>query len=228
MQQFAVIGLGRFGQHLAKALTAAGDEVIAIDRDAKVVERMRDEVALAVRLDATDATALRSQGVADVDAAIVGVGEDFESAALTVAALKELGVKRIVARAMTETQATILTKVGADAIALAERESALRWAHRLTVPNLQQYVELGEDHSLVYVKAPTAFCGKTLQELALRKAFGVNLVAIRREVKVESEEADHPVQAQVISVPQADTAVRRDDVLILVGSNESLKKLPTD
>ena len=208
-------------------MTAAGDEVIAIDLDAKVVERMRDEVALAVRLDGTDAAALRSQGVAEVDAAIVCVGEDFESAALTVAALRELGVQRVVARAMTETQATILMKVGADAIALAERESALRWAHRLTVPNLQQYIELGENHSLVYVKAPEAFCGKSLQELELRKEYGINLVAIRREVAEQSEGDVKAVHAQVISVPQADTTVRHDDVLILVGSNENLKKLPT-
>lgn len=99
MQKFAIIGLGRFGQRLARALTSAGAEVIAVDRDAALVERIRDQVTLAVRLDSTDADALRAQGAHDVDVAVVGIGEDFESAALTVATLKELRVKRIIARA---------------------------------------------------------------------------------------------------------------------------------
>ena len=228
MQRFAVIGLGRFGQCLAQALTAAGEEVIAADRDAKVVERMRDEVALAVRLDGTDEAALRAQAVGEVDAAIVGIGESFESAVLTVAALKEIGVPQIIARAMTETQAAILTKVGADAIASAERESALRWAHRLTLPNLERYVELDQGHSLVYVKAPTAFHHKTLLELGLRRKYGVNLVAVRRDVVVKSGEKKRATQSQVISVPLPDTVVLPDDILILVGSNESLSSLPAD
>jgi trk system potassium uptake protein TrkA len=189
MQRFAVIGLGRFGEHLARALTHAGTEVIGIDRDPAVVERMRDEVALAVRLDSTDAAALASQDVGEVDAAIVGIGEDFESAALTVVALRELGVRHIVARAMMETQGKILRKVGADEIASAEQESALRWAHRLTLPRMERYVELGEDHSLVYLPAPAAFCDKTLVELELRKQYGVNLVALRRPT-VETVEGE--------------------------------------
>jgi trk system potassium uptake protein TrkA len=223
MQQFAVIGLGRFGEHLARMLTRAGAEVIGIDRDPKVVERLRDEVALAVTLDATDVHALASQGVKDVDAAIVGVGEEFESAALTVAALKELGVRRIIARAMTVTQAKILSSVGANETAQAECESANRWAQRLTIPNLQRFVDLGEDHGLVYIKAPDAFCGKTLQDLALRKAHGVNLVAIQRR-----EEGDPSSKASRFIVPVATTVVLADDVLIVVGSNDNLRELPSE
>jgi trk system potassium uptake protein TrkA len=228
MQRFAVIGLGRFGQYLAKALTAAGDEVIAVDNDARTVEQMRDEVALAIRMDGTDSVALRAQGVGEVDAAIVGIGEDFESAALSVVALKEIGVPLIIARAMTETQATILTKVGADAIASAERESALRWAHRLTLPNLEQYVELGEGHSLVYMKAPEKFHNKSLLELGLRREYGVNLVAVRRRVALKNGDGERSFKSEVISVPKPDTMILPDDVLILVGSNENLSNLPAE
>ncbi|MCB9866133.1 MAG: TrkA family potassium uptake protein [Phycisphaerales bacterium] len=227
MQRFAVIGLGRFGQHLARALTQAGAEVIGIDSNVDVVERMRDEVALAVRLDGTDVAALKSQGVAEVDAAIVGIGEDFESAALSVAALKEMGVEHIVARAMTETQGTILRAVGADEIAFAERESALRWGHRLSMPRLEHYMDLGEDHSLIYMAAPAAFCGKTLQELGLRKKYGVNLVALRRTDITESKLGRKTRTLRII-VPQPDTKIREDDVLVLIGSNESLSALPVD
>ncbi|MCH7812980.1 MAG: TrkA family potassium uptake protein [Planctomycetes bacterium] len=226
MQRFAVIGLGRFGQRLARALTATGGaEVIAIDREAKPVEAIRDEVALAVRLDGTDEDALRAQGVADVDAAIVGIGEGFEAAALTVAVLHSLGVARIYARAETDIQGQILTRVGADEIVNPEHESALRWAHRLMLPNLRQYVELGQDHAMVYSTAPAAFCHKTLADLQLRRKHGVNLVAIQRHVTVQTEDSPKPVTSSLIVVPQADTTILPDDVLILVGSNEALSQL---
>lgn len=227
MQRFAVIGLGRFGQQLARTLTAGGVEVMAIDCAAELVEAVRDEVTLAVRLDSTDEEALEAQGIGQVDAAIVGIGEDFEATVLTVAVLKALDVPRIFARAENDIQARILARVGADDIVNPERESALRWAHRLTLPNLRQYIDLGQDHAIVYVTAPPLFHHKTLVELALRARHGVNLVAIKREVSVETDSAA-PTTAPVISVPRADTTILPDDVLILVGSNEALAKLPTE
>jgi trk system potassium uptake protein TrkA len=226
MVRFAVIGLGRFGQRLARALTADGAEVIAVDREAKLVEAIRDEVALAVRLDSTDADALRAQGVAEVDVAIVSIGEAFEASALTVAVLKELGVPRIFARAETDIQGQILSRIGAEEIVNPEQESALRWAHRLMLPNLQQYVELGENHAMVQISAPGALCHKTPLQLNLRRKYGVNLVAIKREVRVAGQAEGAPATSSVITVPEADTTILPDDILILVGSNKALSSLP--
>ena len=228
MDRFAVIGMGRFGRRLARALTAAEAEVVAIDRNADLVEQIRDEVTLAVRLDSTDAEALRMQGIQDVDVVLVGIGEDFESSALTVATLKEIGVKRIVARANSDIQAKILQKVGADEVALPESESAMRWAHRLMLPNLKQYVELGEGHSMVYVSAPVLFQRKTLQELNLRNEFGVNLIAIERTVSVQADPESPTLTKSTITVPTAGTTILPDDILILVGTDESLSHLPAD
>lgn len=228
MSRFAVIGLGRFGQRLARALMASGAEVIAIDRNPKLVEAVRDEVTLAVRLDSTDPEALRVQGVAEVDVAIVGIGEAFESAALTVAVLKELGVQRIYARAMTDIQGQILTRIGAQQIVNPEQESALRWAHRLMLPNLRQYVELGENHALVYTTAPASFCHKTPAELALRREHGLNLVAIKRQAGVAAATGAAAPASPVIMVPQADTTILPGDILILVGSNEALSNLAAE
>jgi len=229
--KYAVIGLGRFGSPLARALSAAGAEVIAIDRDGRLVEEVRDYVALAVRLNSTDADALREQGVGDVDVAIVGIGQDFESAALTVATLKQLGHMRIVARAQTEIQGRILRLVGADEIASPEQEAAQRWAHRLTLPNLERYIELDERHSMVYVKAPGRFRNHTLQNLDLRNAYGVNLIAIERSdpPEVDSEPGQPPqLPRKTLEVPGGSTQLRADDVLILVGTNENLSRLPRD
>ena len=136
MDRFAIIGLGRFGQRLARMLSEAGAEVIAIDRSQEIVEAIRDEVTVAVALDATDERALLSQGVDKVDVAVVGIGTDFEAAVLATVILKQLGVPKVVARAATTNRGEILRRVGADDLVNPERESAYRWAHRLMGPNV--------------------------------------------------------------------------------------------
>ena len=228
MPRFAVIGLGRFGTKLAQELTAAGAEVIAVDRDRRLVEAMREEVALALALDANDEQALRAQGIDGVDCAIIGIGQDFESAALATATIKGLGVPRVISRALTEVRGQILRKIGADDVVYPEGESARRWAHRLMLPNLRAELELGEGHSLVQIKAPASFCQKTPGDLRLRQKHGLNLVAIRRIVSVQSGPAAAPVETPVISVPHADTTILADDILILVGSDEAISNLPQD
>jgi len=225
MDKYAIIGLGRFGAGLARALAGIGAEVIAIDRNARPVERIRDEVTLAVRLDSTDEEALKSQGVGDVNAAIVGIGEDFESSALTVAVLKGIGVPYIVARAENEIQERILRSVGAHDIASPEFESALRWAHRLQLPRLGQYIELGEEHSLISLPAPDVFVGKTLLELDFRNTFGANLIAIERPQAAAPSAPDRK-RPRTLIIPTGKTTIKADDVLILVGANDALTALP--
>lgn len=225
--KFAVVGLGRFGSRLAVSLSESGAEVIAVDRNPRLVESLCDRVTLAVRLDSTVEEALRAQGIGQVDAAIVAIGEDFESTALTVATLKAIGVPQIFARAETDTQARILSKIGADAIINPEREAASRWAHRFMLPNLQQYIELGEGHSMIYTTAPSAFHNKTLADLQLRVNYGVNLVAINRRAPDRAKEREGAT-TQVVYVPTAGTTILPDDVLVLVGSNDGLSSLPSD
>ncbi len=227
MDKFAVMGLGRFGAGLARALSAAGAEVIAIDRHTKPVESLRDLVTLAVKLDSTDVEAMRSQGVAEVNAAIVGIGEDFEASALTVAILKGFGIPFIVARAENAIQARILRSIGAHDIASPEEESAVRWGHRLQLPALGQYVELGEDHSLISLAAPPVFVGKTLIELHLRSEYGVNLIAIERPAGGADAGLEQKARRATI-VPSATTKIQASDVLVLVGANEAFKALPRD
>lgn len=236
-QRFAVIGLGRFGRDLARELSAQGAEVIAIDRQRDLVEKMRDEVTVAVCLDSTDEDALRAQGVHEVDVAIIGIGDNFEASALTVSILAGHRIKRIICRAENEVQAEILRRIGANEIAYPEGESALRWAHRLMVRAVTQYIELGEKHSIVYVPAPDRFVGKTPQQLALRREMGINLIAIERPLPTEEEEreesdsASAPRRAEDVAaqtfiiVPQADTTVEEGDVLVLVGANEAINAI---
>jgi len=226
MTRIAVIGLGRFGMTLAKALSAAGVEVIAIDTNGSLVEAVSDEVSLAVRLDATQRDALAAQAVDRVDQAVVAIGEGFEATLLATLHLKTMGVPTVIARAQTRIRSQILKLVGADEVLSPERESALRLARRLTHPHLEDYVEMAEGHSIISLQAPADFHHKTLQEINLRRQYRVNLVAIKRRVAVETPDGTAEPAEQIISVPEAETVIQPGDVLVLIGKTDSLAKLP--
>jgi len=225
METYAVIGLGRFGMRLATLLTEAGAEVIAVDRNRELVEDIRDAVSLAVCLDSTEEHAIRAQGIDKVDVAVVGIGADFEDAALTTAILKQMGVRRVISRAASEIRAQILKRIGADDIVNPEKESAERWCGRLLSPEIMARIELAEGYSLVQVAAPESFHGKTLEELAVRKKYRVNIVAIRRTVVAEAGQST-AVRHRVISVPMADTVIEPTDVLVLIGADEAIEAFP--
>jgi len=228
MKRFAVIGLGRFGQMLAISLAKSGAEVIAIDKDRDIVEAIRDEVSHAVRLDSTDEEALRAQGVDQVDVAIVGIGQGrggqgFESSVLSVVNLKQMGVKQIYARAENRIAGEVLAKVGATEVIFPEVESAQRWAYKLIAPQVGEKIDFAPGYSLAKIKAPASFNGKTVSELQLRQEYNVNIVAIKRAetAKFVSGAAD-----EIINVPKAETVIYAGDILMVVGSDADIAKLP--
>jgi trk system potassium uptake protein TrkA len=221
MQRFAIIGLGRFGSRLALNLAAAGQEVIAIDEDERLIEEMRDRVTLAVALDATDELALRLQGIDRVDAAIVGIGEDFEANCLATVTLKQIGVKKVISRAMTPISARILRGIGADDVVAPEDESADRWADKLVSPQFLSHYELDEGHAIVEVRTPSRWTGQTLAELNLRARYGLNVVAIKHaDEAAQGKEPRHRLQ-----LPTPDRPLRSEDIMIIMGKDEDLAKL---
>ena len=224
MLRFAVIGLGRFGAQLARALTRAGAEVIAIDKDRKLVEQISKDVTIAVNLDSTDEDALRSQGVDKVDAAIVGIGKDFEANILTTVTLKSMNVKYICARAEQVTHGRILRRIGAHEVIFPEEESAQRWAFKLRAPHISEKLEFAEGFSLAQYTAPAGFDGKSLLDLQLRKKYRVNLIGLRRSGG--PEESGKKVKRQIINVPLPETMINKGDLLWLVGSDDDLAALP--
>ncbi|RKY01854.1 TrkA family potassium uptake protein [Candidatus Poribacteria bacterium] len=213
-RRFAVIGLGRLGSHLARSLAKRGAEVIAIDRDMRAVEAIKDQVTLAVRLDSVDEEALRAQGLDKVDAVIVAIGEDFESNVLTVALLKKLGVKQVIARASSEIQQQILSLVGADKVFFPEADTAERLAQLLISPSILDYIPLTDGRSVAQVNAPESFHGKTIAELKIRTRYGVNVIAVRRSGEKE-----------ITEMPSPDYVIKKGDVLVVVGANEDIEKL---
>jgi trk system potassium uptake protein TrkA len=222
MRKFAVIGLGRFGRRLATALTMSEAEVIAIDQNREIVEQIRDQVSLAVRLDSTDEDAMRSQGVDKVDVAIVGIGQggrSFESSILTVVNLKTMGVPLIYARAETLIQGQVLSKVGATEVIYPEIESAQRWAYKLITPQITDKLDFAPGYSIASMAAPESFNRQTVMDLQLRQKYRVNLVSIKRGEK--SGFAD-----EIINVPLAETMIYQGDILMVAGRDADLARLP--
>lgn len=217
-KSFVVIGLGRFGSAMATTLAGLGHDVIGIDADDDKVRQVADMVSLAMELDVTDEKALRGAGINDVDVAVVSIGENLEASLLVVTLLQELGIKRIVAKAVSPLHGRILEKLGVARVVFPEREMAIRIAHSLVVPNVLDVIELSGEYSIVEVTAPEEFVGKTLRDIGLRSRFGLTTIAIKHH-------SPQGVLQSTNIAPGPDDVVQSGDVLALLGSNEKLGQL---
>ena len=242
MQKFAVIGLGRYGKRLAVNLASAGQEVIAVDKEITLIEEIRDKVTLAVAMDCTDEQALQSQGVHTVDAAIVCIGDDFESNLLCTRILKDLGVPRVISRAVRPISARVLARCGADDVVNPEDETADRWATRLVTPGLINQLEIAGGHSLLEIKTPAQWVNKTLQEINPRQQLGIHIVAIKRIPQDTPNNNHHPSQIQqtpeltaqspaaqtILMIPSPTQPLEAQDILLVLGQNSDLANLPKE
>ena len=217
-RQFGVIGLGRFGSAMATALADLGHDVIGVDGDPERVRQLADVITQAIELDATDERALRAAGIQDVDVAVVSIGENIESSLLVVMQLHELGIKKIVAKAVTPLHGRILEKLGVSRVIFPEREMAIRVAHSLVMTNVLDYIELSRDFSIIELPAPETFVGRTLKQLELRPRFGLTLIAIKRRPTAGGPEV-------TTVAPTADEMIQAGDVLALLGTNDRLNRL---
>ncbi|MEM8966080.1 MAG: TrkA family potassium uptake protein [Bacteroidota bacterium] len=214
-QRFAVIGLGQFGNSIARTLAEQGAQVIAIDQDITKVERIKDQVAHAIALDSRDARALEAQEVHRVDAVVVAIGEDFESLLLTSVVLQELDVKRIIARASSEQQRAILSKLGIKEVLSPEKKIGESVAKMLLQPNIRAFLSLSEEYEIVEMEAPPQSVGKTLLEINLRRKFNLNLITIKRKT------SSSPLN--FIGVPNPDTKIQEGDILLIMGIKQDIQ-----
>ncbi|HEV8338164.1 MAG TPA: TrkA family potassium uptake protein [bacterium] len=212
MGEFAVIGLGRFGSSVARTLYELGHTVLAIDKSEEALREVVDHVTHAVQVDSTDNEALRAVGITNLDAVVVAIGEDIQESILTTMLLKDLGVKKVVAKAVDEQQRKVLEKVGADLVIFPERDMGERVAHTLASPNVLEYIELSPQHTIEEVNVPARLEGRTLGDLDLRSKFGVNVLLIRRDT-------------QLLISPGTDVKLQGGDVLVVVGENRQLNRL---
>lgn len=221
--RFAVIGLGQFGESIARTLSDSGAEVLAIDIDLDKVEAIKDDVAYAVALDSTDVKALKAQNIQDMDAIVVAIGENFEGLLLTTVLLLELEVERIIARAANSQQRMILEKMGIEEILSPEETVGKTVAEMLLHPNMKSFLPLPDDYEIVEINTPARVVDQTISEIGLREKYNLNLITVKR---LYDEKVDGQLQQveHIIGVPRADTFLKETDIMIILGKSKDVNK----
>ncbi|MBN1356643.1 TrkA family potassium uptake protein [bacterium] len=214
MKCFAVIGLGNFGFHAARALFEDGNEVIAIDTDKSRVQAVDPHSTEAILLDATDKESLKSLGLETMDGVIVSTGAKISTSILICLYLQEIGVKKILAKALDEDHGKILRRVGATEIIHPERDMAVRVSRNLSRPNVLDFIPLADEFDLIQVGPPNKFIGKSLKDLHLRAKYNVHIIAIKEK---------NP--ENFLLVPPADFVIKSSDTLIMLGKSADIRSI---
>lgn len=212
MKQFVVIGCGRFGSSIASTLNSLGHEVLAIDADEDKVKDISEFVTYAIQADVTDENALKELGIRNFDVVIVSIGSNYQASIMATLIAKELGVKKVIAKAHDALHGKVLSKIGADKIIYPERDMGVRVAHNLVSSNILDFIELSSDYSILEINALEQWENKTLKELRLPSKFGINVMAIKRGKDINVS-------------PYADDMIIKGDILIVIGSTEDIDKI---
>ncbi len=209
-----VVGLGRFGSAIAETLVRLGHDVLAVDSDPARVQEWADRLTHVVQADTTNPEALRQIGAQDFDIAVVAIGTGLEASILTTAALVDLGIRRVWAKALTKSHASILERVGAEHVVFPERDAGNRTAHLLT-ERLLEFLEFEDQFAIVKMWSPPEAHGRTLGESGLRTKYGVTVVGVKRK-------------GEDFTYAQPDTRVEKDDLLIVAGRTEAVERFAAE
>ena len=214
-QQFAVIGLGRFGRAVCSTLHRLGYEVLGTDINEKSVAHvLTDQIAdHALQLDSTDPAALKEAGIFEFDTVIIAIGNYIQESIITTLNVKEAGVPHVVAKASSEVHGKLLQRVGADHVVFPEHEAGCTLARSLTKPAILDRFDLDPDNSIVELIVPDEFHGKTITEVQLRNRYGLNLLAVSHDGKFEIN-------------PDPRKRLERGSAMVVIGCNKDINRLP--
>lgn len=213
-KRFIVIGLGNFGAGVAESLHAKGHDVVAVDRDSDVVDRMGPKVSRAAVGDGTQKSVLERLGGGEADAAIVSTGDDLAASVLAAMALRDLGVGDIYVKVISAEHARIMEQLGVTETVFPERESALRLSERVVSTEILDYIQLGRGFSLRELAVPDQWVGRALRDLELPRAYRVSVLAVHDVLNDE-----------IIPVPDPDAPLKESDTIFVAGSDEDLGRL---
>lgn len=214
MKKFAVIGLGKFGFHVAKELYNEGNEVVAIDKDPDLVQEIDPYCTEAIVMDASDKEKLRSLGLDEMDGVVVSVGSDISRSVLVTLYLQEIGVHNVLAKAVDEDHGKVLKKVGASAVIHPEKEIAVKVAQGLSRPNILDFIPLIEDYHILQIAPPPSFVGRSLRQLDLRAKHNINVIAI-----------EEIIPENTVLVPSPDFVIKDSDILIVLGKTQDIRHI---
>lgn len=213
MAQIAIIGLSSFGYYLARRLSELGSEVIAIDNNREQIEKVKNFASKAVIADATDRKAMERLELQEMDMVVVSLGNQLESSILSAFYLKEMGVSKVVVKALTEDHAKILEMMGVDLIVFPEKESGFRLATTLHRPEIVDWIPLGKSLSILEMSPFKEMIGKTIRELNFRNHYHCQIVGIRT------------VNTEELVLPDPEFKIEADQILVLMGKNIDLEEL---
>ena len=211
MKNVLLIGLGRFGRHLAMQLSELGHQVMAVDRDEERVNECMPFVTNAQIGDSTRVDFLRSLGVGNYDVCYVTISGDFQNSLETTSLLKELGAKYVVSRAERDVQAKFLLRNGADAVTYPEKQLAKWAAIRYSSEHILDYIELQDDHAIMEVTIPPEWMDRTIGEINIRKKYNINILALKKDGKLDMNITP-------------DTQLCRDESMLVLGKYASIQK----
>lgn len=214
-KQFAVFGLGSFGWSVALTLESLGCDVLVVDKSYEKIQEISDQVSYAMKADVSDPEAMQALGGRNLDGAVVAVSESLEASIMATMLSKEMGIPYVLAKAQDRLQGTILEKVGADSVVYPEREMGSRVAKNLVSGTFSDWIELSSEYSMAETVIPAKWAGRSLSELKIREKYGINVVGIIQDEKVN-----------VMFDPQEPLPV--DGILIVIGANSVLEKFHTE
>lgn len=211
MKSILLIGLGRFGRHIAMKLYDLNHQVMAVDANENRVEAVLAYVTSAQIGDSTNEEFLKGLGIRNFDTCIVAIGDDFQSSLETASLLKELGAKKVIARAATGVQEKFLLRNGADEVVYPEKQLATWTAIRCTSEHILDYIEVDGDYSIFELDIPSTWNGKTIVQLEIRKKFGITILGIRQE-------------GQLNLNISPDTVLNNTDSILVLGHPKDIQK----
>lgn len=222
-RNFAILGLGTFGTTICEVLAGKGASVIAMDRDTAALERVKGIVTAAIMVDTTNEDSLLKAPLADIDVAIVAIGDNLEASILTTTLLKQRGVPYVAARAVSAIHATVLRRVGANEVLNVEEEMGMRIARRLVAPDVLDSVPFSDEISLSEVLVPEFFVGKTSQALNLEETMKVRVTAVAR-MDVDLDDSGNTTKIERILFSDSELKFEAGDRLFIIGRNADLEE----
>lgn len=222
--KYIVLGLGNFGRALAIRLTELGHEVIGADKRMTKVEQLKEKITHTVCMDSTDGDAMSALPLKDANAVVVAIGEDEGASLLTTALLKQLGVKRIIGRVVSDLQKTVLEAMDIDEYLMPEEDAAGRLAMRLDNIDIVDSFQISDKYSIIETKVPNKYVGMSLKEANLTNKFKVIvLTTLKATEKVEN--GKHKISKEATGIAQSDTLLAEDDILVLFGEWKDINRL---
>ncbi len=214
MKRVVVIGLGIFGFNIAKDLYEKGLEVVAVDKNKDVIQKIKDHSTKAILADGTDKDVMESIGIHQDDVVIISFGEDLASSTLITLHLREMKVKHIIVKAPNEDHKRVLEKVGATEVIIPEKEMANKVGRSLISPNVLDFIPLSEEYTISELAPPPSFFGKTIGDLHLRGKYHIEVIAIKEMLP-----------ERVRMVPRADFVIKDTDVLVVIGKAKDIQNI---